>query len=436
MQIFSSSKLWANQSRSRFRSRARRAVATAAALTTISTSAVYATAEEPAPAPAPAAPGSVVSVAEASHLGAIIDKNAAAKAHTFRYTSTLQDGTPTEVSGTIFEPTAEWDGPGEAPTIAFAPGTRGQGDQCAPSVADEQVLGVDAARGSLNVNYEYPFFQAAAANGVRVVVTDYIGLGTPGVHSYVNHIEEGHALIDAARAALDLSGAGDDAPVGFAGYSQGGGAAAAAAELAGEYAPELNVKGTFAGAPPANLIDVIAAADGSAIAAVLAYSLNGMVERGPNLQRIIDDNFNDLGKAFLADSRESCIGDSILKWGFMTTDKLTKTGETFTQLVEREPELQDALNAQLLGTRRLNAPIFVANSPEDDVIPTAQSRQLALDHCAQGSEVQFESVPSTKVLPHSGTNHMLDMVEYYPSGLFYLLDRFRDVPAPSNCGEF
>ena len=141
MQIFSSSKLWANQSRSRFRSRARRAVATAAALTTISTSAVYAAAEEPAPAPAPAAPGSVVSVAEASHLGAIIDKNAAAKAHTFRYTSTLQDGTPTEVSGTIFEPTAEWDGPGEAPTIAFAPGTRGQGDQCAPSVADEQVLG-------------------------------------------------------------------------------------------------------------------------------------------------------------------------------------------------------------------------------------------------------------------------------------------------------
>ncbi len=39
----------------------------------------------------------------------------------------------------------------------------------------------------------------------------------------------------------------------FWGYSQGGGAAASAAELASSYAPDLNVVGTYAGAPPADL---------------------------------------------------------------------------------------------------------------------------------------------------------------------------------------
>jgi predicted esterase len=42
-------------------------------------------------------------------------------------------------------------------------------------------------------------------------------------------------------------------PLAFWGYSQGGGAAASAAELASSYAPELDVVGSYAGAPPADL---------------------------------------------------------------------------------------------------------------------------------------------------------------------------------------
>ncbi|WP_284522663.1 lipase family protein [Corynebacterium aquatimens] len=89
-------------------------------------------------------------------------------------------------------------------------------------------------------------------SGYRVVVIDYIGLGSEGTHTYLNRVEQGHALIDAARAT-----AKPGEKVGFWGYSQGGGAAAAAAELVADYAPELNVVGTFAGAPPADPIAVL-----------------------------------------------------------------------------------------------------------------------------------------------------------------------------------
>ncbi len=143
----------------------------------------------------------------------------------------------------------------------IGPGTQGQGDQCAPSrmfpTAGQLRLaepgnpsnygaGVD----SVGVNYESAFAFAFLAQGVRVFVTDYIGLGTPGVHTYVNRAEEAHAMLDGARAARALAQAGEDDPIALWGHSQGGGATAAATELAPEYAPELNLVGSYASAPP------------------------------------------------------------------------------------------------------------------------------------------------------------------------------------------
>ena len=231
-----------------------------------------------APATAAADPGAVTASQPISHAAAMTG----VRAEKISYESTLMDGSPTTVTGVIYEPSAPWNGPGERPTIIFAPGTRGAGDQCAPSNADQAVgnlaLG-PAQQVTLNMNYEYAFYQYAAQQGVRVVTTDLVGLGTPGHHSYVNHIEEAHAVLDAARATLRHAHAPANAPVGFAGYSQGGGAAAAAAEYAATYAPELNVKGTYAGAPPAELFEVMDAVDGSSIVHVLGYAINGYAER-------------------------------------------------------------------------------------------------------------------------------------------------------------
>jgi alpha-beta hydrolase superfamily lysophospholipase len=101
------------------------------------------------------------------------------------------------------------------------------------------------------------------ARGFAIVMTDYQGLGTPGLHTYIGRVPQGNAMLDAARAAKKLPDTSLDpeGPLAFWGYSQGGGAAASAAELASSYAPELKVVGTYAGAPPADLKELFPYAD-------------------------------------------------------------------------------------------------------------------------------------------------------------------------------
>ena len=196
----------------------------------------------------PAANAAVTSAHPAPHLA-----ESAGQAQVFTYDTTTDAGKPVQASATLYEPTAPWRGKGERPTIVFGPSTRGQGDQCAPSRAGMQLGSVGLSKvGSptINASYEYSFYMMALRHGARVIVADLIGLGMPGHHTYVNHIEEAHALLDAARSGLELAHAPKDAPIGFAGYSQGGGASLSAAEYAERYAPDLNVAGTYAGAPP------------------------------------------------------------------------------------------------------------------------------------------------------------------------------------------
>lgn len=378
-----------------------------------------------APADAPS-PGTVTASAPFQHL---LPANASARVLT--YSTTREDGSPVAATATLYEPTAAWTHGGPRPTIVFAPGTRGQGDQCAPS---QSFLGVSSAwPGSVNFNYEYQFHQAAAAAGMRVIVPDYIGLGTPGHHTYVNNIEEAHAVIDAGRAALQASGAPADAPIAFAGYSQGGGAAAAAAEFAESYGPDLNVRGTYAGAPPADLERVMHAVNGSAIAHVLGYAINGFAERDPQFRDAILANFNDRGKAFLRDAATSCIGESVAKWGFTRTQTLTAHGESLEELSLKEPIIGETLRRQKLGQHTPNAPIYIANSPTDDLIPYGQARALAGAYCQAGATVNFVAEPGTALAPGAALGHAVPLMASVPKGLVYLFDLFTNKPAPSNC---
>ncbi|WKV16067.1 lipase family protein [Janibacter limosus] len=85
----------------------------------------------------------------------------------------------------------------------------------------------------------------------------------------------GAAVLDMARAVQDLEGSGitDANPVGIMGYSRGGGAAAA--EMAGTYAPDLQLKGSAVGAPPADLAATVENAEGGLLGAAVLYGLPG-----------------------------------------------------------------------------------------------------------------------------------------------------------------
>jgi hypothetical protein len=391
------------------------------------------------PSEIPDTPGSLIRSQFAPQLLDAFDVgDAPGRADKILYTSTTQDGEKVATSGVVLEPTGQWTGKGPTPTIVFAPGTRGAGDDCAPSRAGAQFAGVNLSNAAVNLNYEYPFYAAASAMGYRVIVADLIGLGTPGQHTYVNHTEEGHAVLDAARAGLAHSGAPADSPVAFYGYSQGGGAAAGAAEHAASYAPELNVKGTFAGAPPADLESVAGAIDQHAITGVLGYALNGAMARHPELAPLQDEYFNAEGKRFMASTADECIGNSVFNWALRDTRTLTKDGRSFAEIVRDDERLRSVLldDNYKLGSRELNAPMLMVNGRNDDTIPWSQARDTAADYCSSGGTVKFTTDETPSILPKFVINHAVPMITQVGTGFQYINDRFNDVPAPNNCGQF
>ncbi|MFT4126690.1 MAG: alpha/beta fold hydrolase [Gordonia sp. (in: high G+C Gram-positive bacteria)] len=341
------------------------------------------------------------------------------------YTSTLQDGSPTAVTGTVVQPTAAWTGRGPRPTVVIGPGTIGQGDQCAGSKLMSFPMSIDVTKPSIALNYTALEMYLYLLNGVRVVLTDYIGMGTPGIHTYVNRVESGHAMLDAARAGLRAAGARDDAPVAFSGYSQGGGAAASAAELAASYAPDLNVKATYAGAPPADLTKVMDQIDGTLIAGAIGYAINGLATRYPEIRPILERETNAAGKAALRRTSTQCIGDSILSFGFQRTNAWTRTGAPLSAVVARYPHLRDqVVGDQRIGRLKPNAPVLISGNINDDVIPYSQVHQLYRDWRAQGATVRLATDATLPIFPGLIVNHGLPMLLHLLPATNFILSEF------------
>lgn len=347
------------------------------------------------------------------------------------YTSRTQDGSPVAVSGTYLEATHPWQGPGERPTVVVAPGTAGQGDHCAMSAAFSTGLYADLSKLSMSANQEVIAAAAWSAAGARVFVTDHIGLGTPGIHTYVNRVEAAHGVLDAARAANRLSG-DPNTPLVFWGYSQGGGATAAAAELQPSYAPELNLKGTWAGGPTADLMQVLGQVDGALIGGVIAYAINGFVDRSPELGPSIDAILTPQGKALMSELSDSCIADVIFKHPFLRTETLTVDGRSALEHMRENPEILAVIEEQRIGTMAPTSPVLITSGRNDDTVPYGQARQLATDWCERGAAVTFRTNELPPILPGMTLpNHFGPLlVDGYgtDSAIAWLFDRLADKP--------
>ena len=149
------------------------------------------------------------------------------------YTSTngVDNKTPITVSGAIYFPKRAAPATGW-PIIAWAHGTMGIADVCAPSWVPRSRRDTD-------------YLNAWLAQGYAIVATDYQGLGTPGPHPWHVAKVEGWSVLDSARAALKAFPKLANSVV-IVGQSQGAHAALSAALLAKEYAPDVKLLGTVA----------------------------------------------------------------------------------------------------------------------------------------------------------------------------------------------
>ncbi len=359
---------------------------------------------------AAAQPGDVVS-AEPSTFQILPGVPTPTHAWKIQYASTDASGKPNTVSGTVLVPMDGREGP--RPLVTYAVGTVGIGDHCAPSA------GFPTGK-----TKEAPLIEGALLRGWAVAVTDYEGLGTPGTHTYTVGRAAGTAVLDAARAAQRLpeaheKGVTQESPVGIMGYSQGGQASGWAAELASSYAPELKVKGTASGGVPADLPKVSDYNEGDAEAGLVLMSAIGHDAAFPELG--LDGYLNDEGKRIVGIMKDGCLAEASEAGAGKAIEDVA-TSDPLEQ-----PDWQQRINADKLGTKAPGHPVYVYHGEGDEIIPYDVGKQLRADWCAQGNVVEWKSYP---LAPHAGTAILGSI-----PAMNWLSDRFKDEPTQGDCGS-
>ncbi len=333
-----------------------------------------------------------------------IEPSLAPAATTFRilYRSESLKGQPIVVTGLVLVPTAPAPAGGR-PVLTLAHGTTGVADDCAPSRRPKRS--------------EVAAMDLPVERGWLVVGTDYEGLGTPGRHPYLVGESEGRSVLDAALAARALPGADAGPRVGIAGYSQGGHGSAWAHQIAPTWTPELEVVGTFAGAPATEIDLIMKAAAITPINGFAMMIVAGYAEAYPEADP--DLVLTAKGKATLGAVDTGCTADVFKAAAGNPADYFKPEGLATAPW----STLAAANNA---GQSATKDPVLIIHSDQDTTVPVGLSAVLHDRMCSVGQVVE------RRVLVGGG-NHIQAAVPAYTEGLMWLADRFEGKPPKNDC---
>ncbi|AOX18905.1 alpha/beta hydrolase [Kozakia baliensis] len=320
-------------------------------------------------------PGSITSVEALNPAFSLPDAGRALKI-TYLSTNGVTDKGLVPVTAEVILP-AGTPPAGGWPIVAWAHGTVGVADHCAPS---------NNPWTDRNRRYLSEWMK----RGFAVVGTDYQGLGTSGTHAYLDTRVEAYSLLDAVRAALG-NVPGLQNKIMIVGQSQGGGAAFASAAFSSTYAPELGIRGTVAtGAPyitPELMQQMIAApASGHTEAAynpVMVYTLylaRGQAVYDPTFRP--EDAFTPKAMSAYQAGANLCV--------YELTDKVKQDGLNFGNSLKPgySKALAPALAAMKYPTLKLSQPLFMGTGELDRDVPPALQHGLVKAACAAGTTVQ------------------------------------------------
>lgn len=319
------------------------------------------------------------------------------------YHSRSLAGADIAVSGSVFLPTAPAPAGGRR-VVAWAHGTAGLGDRCAPSSAHDALGAV-------------PQGPELLAAGDAVVATDYEGIGTPGLHPYLVGASEGRSILDGVRAARALPDGALSADLVVFGHSQGGQAALFTGEIARQYAPELRLRGIVAAAPPTDLPAVASHVteldDGSAYLMMLAGGYSA-VEPQAKLPSILTDKGTTASKLL----EDACAGELIKAL------KGVPAGEVFAKDPRATEPWSSGLRENSTGTLPPDVPLLVLQGGQDPIVPEPVTAAAMQRLCIAGDTVDYRVVPDAghDVVPSNA-----------PQVLPWIASRFAGGAAATTC---
>ncbi|MDP3737852.1 MAG: alpha/beta fold hydrolase [Hyphomonadaceae bacterium] len=332
-------------------------------------------------APAPEKPGTMIRT-EAQPAESSLAEAGQAMRILYSSTDGLGGKTPVAVSGSLFLPKGEAPA-GGWPLMAWAHGTVGVADVCAPSWT---------ARSERDTIYLNHWLK----QGYAVVASDYQGLGTPGGHPYLATKPAAFSVLDSIRAVQADANLKIGKPVVLVGQSQGGGAAFATAGAAETYAPELDIRGTVAtGTPYFTTTTAPAERDPTKVEGVFAYTLYILYlvkQADPSFDT--DTLFTEAAKPTMDLARTACLTEV---WESIEATKLSQA-TAFTR--DPTPEVSKYFGLMAYDTLKIKGPVFMGTGGKDHDVPPEGQERLFKDACAAGSVIERHVYAK---LDHSGT---------------------------------
>jgi uncharacterized membrane protein HdeD (DUF308 family)/pimeloyl-ACP methyl ester carboxylesterase len=326
------------------------------------------------------------------------------------YTTTRSDGTPTVASAIVVR--SESAPPGPRPVIAWAHGTTGFDEKCAPSLLDDPFRA-----GAM------PALDQVVDNGWVLVATDYIGLGTEGPHPYLIGPGEAHSVLDAVRATRQLTQVDLADEVVVWGHSQGGHAALWTGVAAPDYAPDVDLVGVAAMAPASDLQGLVGNLEEVTGGSLFAsYVIQAYADTYPDvsLRRYVAPPMQSFIDAF---GTRCLSGPEVL---LSAVESLAMRGPIFADDPTTGP-FGERL-AENTPTGRITVPLLVAQGLADELVLPSAQQQFVDRRCADGQPLEYRTYESRDHVGVVDNDSPL-----IPDLLSWTEDRLDRRPARSTC---
>ncbi|MBO9587827.1 lipase family protein [Devosia sp.] len=262
------------------------------------------------------------------------------------YVTTRIDGSPAVASAVVMVSEAAT---GPLLPVTWAHGTNGTAPGCAPSVV-----------GPLK---NVPAVAELLAEGWVYLAPDYVGLGTEGGHAYLVGEDAARAVLDAVRAAAQMTEVEILPRTVVWGHSQGGHAALWTGMLARTYAPDVEVLGIAAQAPATNLPALVEGAqDGLFGKIVSSFLLHAFAETYDDVR--VADYVSGYRAPLLQDIAARCAVDARVMYS--VAELALMPGDLFSTMPEGMP-----LGARLvenIPVGPFEMPVFIAQGIEDEIV--------------------------------------------------------------------
>lgn len=337
---------------------------------------------------------------------------AGASAFRIRYQSRAVGGESNQVTGAIIVPK------GAAPrdgrnVVAWTHGTSGVAESCAPSQS-KALFGSIAGLNEM------------LAAGYAVVATDYAELGTPGPHAYLVGNGSAYSVLDSIRAAREFGRGSIGKRYVVWGESQGGHAALWTGQFSRGYAPELELVGVAAAAPPTDLKENLTGGTNPLIKALLtAYTGTSWAQTyGIPLSTILKPVAQDLARRL---ARNCVTTDPV---ALRTKIGLFRFSKSLAKVdISTSPPWGEQLRRNSVEPDGFSVPVLIAQGSADPIVAPDVTRKFAQSLC------RSRSVP-VRYVAIEGGDHFTIGKRSADATVRWIADRFAGQAAPDDCGRF